>query len=222
LLAQADAEARYNLVNRDSAKTVRVHPLRARLKEVVATTILDAAEQVFSERGLDARLEDIATQAGVAVGTLYNYFADRQALVEAMLETHRAHLLERLEAVVIRNRELPFRAQLEAILAEIVAVSLPKLRLRLLLLQATSHRLIRHIETRQQCIAIIGPVLEQARQNGELSPDPIGLQAQLLFGLTHAVLSATEETSRQLSPDVLPNIVVSAFLDGVGGVGCSR
>ena len=209
-------------MNQDSEKRVRVHPLRARLKEVVVTTILDAAEQVFSERGLDARLEDIAAQAGVAVGTLYNYFADRQALVEAMLETHRAHLLERLEAVVTRNRELPFRAQLEAILAEIVAVSLPKLRLRLMLLQATSHRLIRHIETRQQCIAIIDPVLQQARQNGELSPDPIGLQAQLLFGLTHAVLSATEETSRQLSPDVLPNIVVSAFLDGVGGVGCSR
>jgi len=209
-------------VNQDSEKRVRVHPLRARLKEVVVTTILDAAEQVFSERGLDARLEDIAAQAGVAVGTLYNYFADRQALVEAMLETHRAHLLERLEAVVTRNRELPFRAQLEAILAEIVAVSLPKLRLRLMLLQATSHRLIRHIETRQQCIAIIDPVLQQARQNGELSPDPIGLQAQLLFGLAHAVLSATQETSRQLSPDVLPNIVVSAFLDGVGGVGCSR
>jgi hypothetical protein len=39
-------------VNRGSDNEVSIHPLRARLKEVVANAILEAAEQVFSERGI--------------------------------------------------------------------------------------------------------------------------------------------------------------------------
>lgn len=199
-----------------------MHSLRARLKEVVAGTILDAAEHVFSESGLESRLEDVAAAAGVSVGTLYNYFTDRQALVEALMEKLRATLLERLEAVVTRDLALPLRSQLESIIAEIVAVSLQKLRLRLLLLQATPHRMIRHAETRQRFLAVIDPILERARQNGELVPDTNGLQAHLLVGLIHAALAVTQEAPPLLAPEALPKAIVSAFLDGVGGQGDKR
>lgn len=203
-------------MNPDSDNKVRTHTLRARLKEVVADTILDAAEHVFSEGGLESRLEDVATAAGVSVGTLYNYFTDRQALVEALVEKHRANLLQRLE-VVLRDRAQPFRSQLESMIAEIVAVSLQKLRLRLLLLQSTPHRMIRHAETRQRFLAVIDPVLERARQNGELAPDTNGLQVHLLVGLIHAALAVTQEGPPLLAPEALSKVIVSAFLDGVGG-----
>ena len=203
-------------MNPDSDNRVRTHTLRARLKEVVADTILDAAEHVFSEGGLESRLEDVATAAGVSVGTLYNYFTDRQALVEALMEKHRANLLERLAAVV-SDRSRPFRSQLESIIAEIVAVSLQKLRLRLLLLQATPHRMLRHAETRQRFLAVIDPVLERARQDGELAPDSNGLQVHLLVGLIHAALAVTQEVPPLLAPEALPKAIVGAFLDGVGG-----
>ena len=208
-------------MNPDSDNKVRTHTLRARLKEVVADTILDAAEHVFSEGGLESRLEDVATAAGVSVGTLYNYFTDRQALVEALVEKHRANLLQRLE-VVLRDRAQPFRSQLESMIAEIVAVSLQKLRLRLLLLQSTPHRMIRHAETRQRFLAVIDPVLERARQNGELAPDTNGLQVHLLVGLIHAALAVTQEAPPLLAPEALPKAIVSAFLDGVGGQGDKR
>ena len=203
-------------MNPDSDNKVRTHTLRARLKEVVADTILDAAEHVFSEGGLESRLEDVATAAGVSVGTLYNYFTDRQALVEALMDKLRANLLERLEAVV-RDRSQPFRSLLESIIAEIVAVSLQKLRLRLLLLQATPHRMIRHAETRKRFLAVIDPVLEKARQDGELAPDFHGLQVHLLVGLIHAALAVTQEAPSLLATEALPKAIVSAFLDGVGG-----
>jgi AcrR family transcriptional regulator len=47
--------------------------------------ILAAAERVFSERGLDASLEEIARAAGVGIATVYRRFPTRGELVEATL-----------------------------------------------------------------------------------------------------------------------------------------
>ena len=43
-------------------------------------------------------MEDIAATAGIAVGTVYNYFEDRRALVGALLETRTKGLLGALDA----------------------------------------------------------------------------------------------------------------------------
>ncbi|MFD4353002.1 TetR/AcrR family transcriptional regulator [Nocardia sp. NPDC058518] len=45
--------------------------------------LVTAARAVFEERGLDAPLKDIAARAGVAIGTLYNRFPTRDALIAA-------------------------------------------------------------------------------------------------------------------------------------------
>src|SRR5262245_66090515 len=48
--------------------------------------ILEAALTVFAARGYEAvRLDDVAAQAGVAKGTLYLYFKDKQALFEELV-----------------------------------------------------------------------------------------------------------------------------------------
>ncbi|XVQ89328.1 TetR/AcrR family transcriptional regulator [Microbispora siamensis] len=63
--------------------------------------ILAAARKAFESAGADASLEDIASQAGVAIGTLYRHFPTRASLVEAAtrdgLENLVAHA-ERLTA----------------------------------------------------------------------------------------------------------------------------
>ncbi len=48
--------------------------------------ILDAADAVFSERGITAPLDLVVTRAGVGRATLYRNFPDRAALVEALFE----------------------------------------------------------------------------------------------------------------------------------------
>jgi AcrR family transcriptional regulator len=50
-----------------------------------AERLRNAAEQVFAERGLGAPLEDIATRAGVSVGTLYNRFGSRAGLIDEVM-----------------------------------------------------------------------------------------------------------------------------------------
>lgn len=49
--------------------------------------ILEAAQQAFARFGADARLDDIAKQAGVGPGTLYRHFPTRDALIEAAYRT---------------------------------------------------------------------------------------------------------------------------------------
>jgi len=55
--------------------------------------ILRAAAEVFTTRGLQASLDDVARQAGVGVGTVYRRFPDKEALVEALFEERIAELV---------------------------------------------------------------------------------------------------------------------------------
>ncbi|CAM3424564.1 helix-turn-helix domain-containing protein [Kibdelosporangium persicum] len=55
--------------------------------------LIAAAAAVFTERGIDAPLEEIARQAGVSIGTLYNRFPSRAALFDAVFPDRLANSL---------------------------------------------------------------------------------------------------------------------------------
>lgn len=65
-------------------------------------------------------MEDIAEAAGIAVGTVYNYFADRQDLVTALLESRRDELLELLDESLETSATLDFEQQLQAFLSVVL------------------------------------------------------------------------------------------------------
>lgn len=55
--------------------------------------VLAAAEALYRTRGVDAvSMDDIATEAGVGKGTLYRRFADKSALVAALLDARERDL----------------------------------------------------------------------------------------------------------------------------------
>ena len=60
--------------------------------------LVAAAQEVFSERGIEASLEEIARRAGVGIGTLYRHFATREALVEAIFESRIGEIVAVTEA----------------------------------------------------------------------------------------------------------------------------
>lgn len=47
--------------------------------------LVAAAAELFTERGVDVPLDEIARRAGVSIGTLYNHFPNRGALLDAVL-----------------------------------------------------------------------------------------------------------------------------------------
>ena len=79
--------------------------------------ILDAALTVFAERGFEtARLDDVAARAGVAKGTLYLYFKDKETLFEEVVRSAISPILERLNGLAAAP-DVPFDTALEALFA---------------------------------------------------------------------------------------------------------
>lgn len=62
--------------------------------------LVEAARAVFAERGLEATLDDVASAAGVGVGTAYRHFPDKHALAAVVLAESHAALLADLEAAL--------------------------------------------------------------------------------------------------------------------------
>ena len=61
------------------------------------TAILEAALDEFSARGFaGARLDDVAQRAGVAKGTIYLHFKDKEALFEELIRTAIVPVVDRL------------------------------------------------------------------------------------------------------------------------------
>jgi AcrR family transcriptional regulator len=64
--------------------TVPSRPLRADARRN-REAILASAAELFGHRGDDAQIEEIAAHAGLGVGTVYRHFADKQALIAAIV-----------------------------------------------------------------------------------------------------------------------------------------
>ena len=74
---------------------------RQRQKQQREARILRAAELLFARRGFaDTGMQDIATRARLAVGTLYNYFASKPEILLAIVERDTAEGLSAGEEVL--------------------------------------------------------------------------------------------------------------------------
>jgi AcrR family transcriptional regulator len=72
-------------------------PIQEQLIAARRNQILDAATRVFAARGVHrATIREIAKDAGIADGTIYNYFTNKQALLLGILE--RANQSEQRQA----------------------------------------------------------------------------------------------------------------------------
>jgi AcrR family transcriptional regulator len=80
-------------------------------------TILDAALEGFSKRGLDGvSLDDVAERAGISKALIYEHFASKQELYANLLESHASELSDRLAAAVagVEGSELRLETGLDA------------------------------------------------------------------------------------------------------------
>ena len=73
--------------------------------------ILSAALDEFSTRGFEAaRLDDVARRAGVAKGTIYLYFRDKESLFQELIRTMLTPLVGTIEAMGEADVPLPVLA----------------------------------------------------------------------------------------------------------------
>ena len=97
------------------AKAPRPQPSRAEKSAARRAAILKAALDEFCEKGFAAtRVEDVAARAGVAKGTIYLNFKDKQALFEELIRSTLGAHIARLEAVRLESGQR-MRDKIEAI-----------------------------------------------------------------------------------------------------------
>src|SRR3954454_9120262 len=105
-------------MNRRSPDERQPQSLRERFKETTLQAVLSAAEEVFADAGLhDAHMGEIAARAGVSVGTLYNHFADREALLGGLAAARFTEMLAHVDAALDQSDGQKFRDRLEALVS---------------------------------------------------------------------------------------------------------
>ena len=78
----------------------RRHPRQDRSRAKV-NSILAAAADICAGRGIDALTTNaVAARAGVSIGSLYQYFPGKEALLAALIRSERAGLLQAVEQIV--------------------------------------------------------------------------------------------------------------------------
>jgi AcrR family transcriptional regulator len=148
--------------------------------------ILDAALSVFSERGYEAaRLDDVAERAGVAKGTLYLYFDDKEALFEEVIRGAVSPIVERLSALA-SIPDMPVGESLEALFAvfekEILGTK-RKLLIRLIIAEGPRFPRIAEFYYRNvvgRVMPLISKMAQRAAERGELPSDDLARFPQLI------------------------------------------
>lgn len=149
-------------------------------------TILKAALEVFAAQGFAAsRLDDVAARAGVAKGTLYLYFADKEALFEQLIRSAAAPVLDRV-AVAATRSDVRFADLLQEIFdlfrTEVLGTE-RKLILQLILTEGARFPAIAEFYYREIVARMMGRVrgmAQRASQRGELPSDAVARFPQLV------------------------------------------
>lgn len=173
--------------------TARKTPRQER-SEATVEAILAATARVLSKAGFErASTNAIARVAGVSIGSLYQYFPNKEALVATLLERHASLLiaLARSTFGALADEPLPVAARrLVDSLFELYSHQPALYRVFVEQLPAVG-RLKRFRDVKAELIALVRSYLEAHRD--ELAVDNLDLSAFLvvhtLEALTHGIIS---------------------------------
>ncbi len=152
--------------------------------------ILEAAARVFDTLGFDATTNRVAEVAGVGIGSLYQYFPNKEALVTALHERHVAEVGALLHDGLERHAAGPLRPLVDALVSALVAAHRHRPGLQHLL-----HRHLPHLArqaadspAKQALAHRIREALEARR--AELAPADAGIAAHTAIHMAESLIHA--------------------------------
>ncbi len=149
--------------------------------------LLQAAEEVYAERGMDVSVADIAARAGVGKGTFFRHFASKDELTGSIVRTH----VEELDAV---GRELLDAEHAGAALREFLTAAAERQQQRdLSFLLPASEADPSIAALRDRLFDTIGRLVEGAQRAGDIRADVTGMDIVLLMcAPNHVIAYATD------------------------------
>lgn len=146
------------------------------------TRILDAAIRVFAEHGYhEARVGDIAEDAGVAHGLLYHYFASKDDVLRTIFVENWGQLIARFRAV--EGADEPAGEKLEGIAKILLRTwrNDPALVTVMVREVARSHQLQDRVDEVREAFAIVQRIVEEGQAEGVFRRDVDARLASWLF-----------------------------------------
>ena len=193
------------------------------VQEFRIQSIQDATMRVIARKGMAAAtMQEIAEEAGVAKGTIYLYFRDRDELVEKTFDTAMQTLTARIDEAL--DREIPFEEKIRAVMAakfSFFAANREFFRLYLSLRMpegpaARQRRQKQHCQPQYRDRAErMAVVLKRAMDSGEVRrADPYKLALFIIEGSTAIILGRlTEDLDGDEKTDA--DLIAGFILDGV-------
>ena len=172
--------------NPASRRTTAGRGARAERRAERRDAILAAALEEFSARGFAAtRLDDVANRAGVAKGTIYLYFRDKESLFQELVRSMLIPLVSKIEAAPVAD--LPVRVIAETIVDLFVREIYGTRRkdvIRLIIAEGPRFPKLAEFYYREviaRVLAAMRALLNRAVENGELGSDALARFPQLLI-----------------------------------------
>jgi AcrR family transcriptional regulator len=190
---------------------IEIRPRKApRQKRSSATveTLLDAAARVLDRESLAGfNTNRIAEVAGVSVGSLYQYFPNKAALVAALIDRHQQALADEVERCV---REAAGRPLVEA-LAKLTSVAIAQQYRKPVLAAALDHEERRlpvgaRLRAAERRIALALQEL-LGRHRAQLPTAPSAGTIQDLLVITKALVEADAEAGKVPAADLQARVV---------------
>jgi len=96
-------------------------PRQARSQATVAI-ILEAATRILTDRGIDAfNTNEVARRAGVSVGSIYQYFPNKDSLLLALRDRHSVEMADAIEGVASASLGGDLQADLQRLVRAAMA-----------------------------------------------------------------------------------------------------
>jgi len=198
---------------RPAARRELRNQMRRTVRATVRLAILDAAEELIARHGLHAAaLVQIARRAGVAVGTLYNYFTDRDALIRGLFEARRATFRPRLLAAIKTGAELPFEPRLRGFVREVLA-AFESHRSFIKLAIENEHLKPSGSTTPQDLLAGVRDIVAAGVREGAIASGKAELLPLMITGALKAIAVHRIQLGGELAGDA--DAIVEILLDGV-------
>lgn len=168
--------------------------------------LLDAAREVFADRGLNAGLDEIAKRAGLGVGTAYRHFSNRQEVISALLEEVMDSLTTDVEAALTITD--PWQAVVSFF--ETSAILQARNRGLYQMMNGAVPEEAEYEQVRQRFSELMATLLERAKDAGAIRPDVVVNDAAMIF----AMLGVTYEFRGASSPQTWRRYL-TIVLDGL-------
>ena len=190
--------------------------LRVRLRHATVEAILDATQEVLIETGGKASVGAIAAHAGIAVGTLYNHFRDRDQLIQALLRQRYEEFANKLDASLLADDKRGFEVHLRQFVLTMLTHFDTNRRYLKLVLSTEIARLSDKGDPRHpmnQFHRRIVPLFERGVREGLIAKDDPELLAAMLMGTLRGYLLSNVDDDNFVFADYADRIV-NIFLHG--------